>query len=116
MIHMMLADGDIRDNEVDVIRDIYIRIAKAEISHEDLLSEAEELKHHGIGLNQDLVELSGRLNAIGKEHVIKAALSVAAADGEFQEEEKRLIADIATRLGMTPAHIKGVFQSMQSSA
>jgi tellurite resistance protein len=43
--------------------------------------------------------------------VIKAALYVALADGEFQEEEKEMLAKIGNDLGMTPAHIQGVVSS-----
>ncbi len=37
---------------------------------------------------------------------------VAAADGEFQDEEKELIGAIGQALQMTPAHMNGVIASM----
>ena len=115
MIHMMIADGEIQENEIDMIRGIYSRVAKSEVSRDDLMSEADNVKREALGFHSDLRQLSGSLNSIGKELVVKAALSVAAADGQFQDEERKLIVDIATRLGMTPAHIKGTLQSMLSS-
>jgi tellurite resistance protein len=111
---MMIADGEIQESEIEMIRGIYNRITRSQVSPDDLMSEADTIKREATGLHSDLFQLSGSLNNIGKELVVKAALSIAAADGQFQEEERNLIVDIATRLGMTPAHIRGTLQSILS--
>ena len=59
-------------------------------------------------LAQYLIGLQGKLNSHGKEMVLKAALNVAFADGEFQKEEQQLIAKIGFDLGMTKTHINGI--------
>jgi tellurite resistance protein len=43
--------------------------------------------------------------------VVRAAIYVAWADGQVQEEEKVMISKIGARLGMTPAHLSGVIES-----
>ena len=50
------------------------------------------------------------LNESGKEMVIQAAYSVAAADGSFHEEKQRLLGEIGKALEMSKAHLNGVIQ------
>ncbi len=62
-----------------------------------------------------LAEMAGNLNENGKEMVVKAAFMVAAADGEFQDEEKELIGSIGEALEMSPAHMNGIITSMMQA-
>ena len=52
------------------------------------------------------------VNESGKEIVIRAAFLVAAADGEFHDDEKALLAEIGQALDMSDAHLKGVISSV----
>lgn len=111
MIHMLLADGVVDDNEVKVALDVYERIAGDRPNESEFLQEIDRIKGTKEDFSSTLIDLQGCLNDEGKELVIKAALYVAAADGEFQDEEKELLLNIGNSLGMTPAHIRGVISS-----
>jgi len=108
MIHMLLADGIIDVSEIDEAMNIYLKITDKDIDEDQFRAEIDDIKRSKEPMGTLLTRLQGSLNSEGKEMVIRAALAVAMADGEFQEEEQVLITEIAQDLGMTPAHLKGV--------
>ncbi len=111
MIHILLADGIINDAEVDTVQDIYHRITGNQIDRTKFLDEINLIETNNEDLSRMLINLQGSLNDEGKEMVIKAALYVALADGEFHDEENLMLAKIGKDLGMTKAHIQGVISS-----
>ena len=112
MVEMMLADGSVDDEEVAVIRDIYGQLAGVAIGEDEVRREIVEAETRTRDVAAALAEMSGNLNDAGKEMVVRAAFLVAAADGQFQDEEKQLIASIGGALQMSPAHMNGVISSM----
>jgi len=112
MVLMMLADGKIDDEEIETIRLVYGKLAKAEISKEDVQREVEASRADGRGLRPYLASVVGSLNDAGKELVVKAAFFVASADGHVSEEETTLLAELAAALEMSPTHFKGVIDKL----
>ena len=112
MVEMMLADGVVDDEEVAVIKNIYGQLAGTEVSEHDIRAEIVEAETRTGDVTAALAEMAGNLNENGKEMVVKAAFMVAAADGEFQDEEKELIGSIGKALEMSPAHMNGIIASM----
>lgn len=112
MIHILLADGVIDDAEIETSIDIYKKITGNEITAASFRNEIDVIQaNKQENLSSCLHNLQGVLNDEGKELVIKAALYVALADGEFQQEEQELLGKIGSDLGMTNAHIQGVVSS-----
>src|SRR5262245_46678539 len=109
---MMLADGVVEDAEVETIQRIYGKLAAKEISRTEIDDEVARARADGRGAADWVKTLKGRLNDGGKEVVVKAALCVAAADGQFQKEEREMLGQIATALEMSPAHFKGLLMEM----
>lgn len=112
MVDMMLADGSVDDEELEVIRTIYGQLVGNEISEDAIRAEILEAESAQRDITETLADIAGHLNDNGKELVIKAAYMVAAADGVFEEEEKVMIGTIAKSLGMTSAHLQGVIASL----
>jgi len=112
MIHMMLADGQIDDEEIGQIRKLYKQVAGVELGESEIRAEIREVEGQAQRMLDRLRELGGNLNEHGKELVIKAALLVAAADGEFQKEEQELLNQIAEAIRMSPAHLRGVMSTV----
>ncbi len=108
MIQMLLADGNVDDREVETVREIYQQIAGTEISRQALRDQIATIEADHREVEDYLSELGGHLNDHGKEMVIRSAFLVAAADGEFHEDERALLEVIGKFLQMSPAHIKGV--------
>jgi tellurite resistance protein len=112
MVLMMLADGKIEDDEVETIRMIYAKLAKGELSKDDVAREVAASNADGRGLRQYLASILGSINDSGKEIVIKAAYFVAASDGKVSPEETNLLAELAAALEMSPSHFKSVIDKL----
>lgn len=108
MVQMMLADGHVDDQEIETIREVYQKLSGAPLSREEVEGEIHDAKGEGRTVVDYLSRLSGQLNAHGKEMVVKAALLVAAADGEFQPEEQDFVAQVGSALDMSSAHLRGI--------
>lgn len=111
MMHMLLADGVVEDAEIDMAQQVYQKVSGQEISQSALREEIYLIRERQEPLADCLAAVRGHLNDEGKEMVIKAALYVALADGEFQQEEQNMLAEIGAALGMTHAHVQGVISS-----
>lgn len=112
MMHILLADGVVEESEIAVAQEIYQKISGREISQSSLHEEIYRIRESGESLDDSLTAVRGFLNDEGKELVIKAAMYVALADGEFQQEEQQMVAEIGAALGMTKAHVQGVVGSV----
>lgn len=113
MVQMMLADGEVDEEEIEAIRNIYGQLTNAEISADEVRVAISQVRRDRQDISTSLARCAGYLNDNGKEMVVKAAFLVAAADGEFHEEEKALLAEVGQSLGMTAAHFNGVINSMR---
>lgn len=112
MVLMMLADGNVDPEEVRIVREIYEQLAKVQLSADDVNAEVDAARSDGRGIETSLADFVGHLNDSGKEIVLRGAFLVAAADGEFQEEERQLMRSIGHALDMSPAHVNGVLHSL----
>jgi tellurite resistance protein len=112
MVQMMLADGEVDEGEVQTIREIYGELTNSELSDADVRSEISLVEREQQDVATSMAQFAGYLNDSGKEIVIRAAFLVAAADGEFHDDEKALLAEIGQALGMSDAHMKGVISSV----
>jgi uncharacterized tellurite resistance protein B-like protein len=113
MVLMCLADGVVDPEEVATIQRVFGQIAKRQITAEEVHAEIASAQSDGRPVHEFLAGgIAATLNDSGKEMVIRAAFMVAAADGQFQDEEKQLLAQIGSALQMTPAHLNGVIDSM----
>jgi tellurite resistance protein len=112
MVQMMLADGEVDEEEVQTIREIYGELTNSELSDADVRSEISLVEREQQDVATSMAQFAGYLNDSGKEIVIRAAFLVAAADGEFHDDEKALLAEIGQALGMSDAHLKGVISSV----
>jgi len=114
MILMMLADGVIDDSELSMIGSVYKEVTGKPISEADIRQQAEELQASGTTIHGFLGEMGSLLNDPGREMVVEAAFMVAMADGDFDESERELLAEIAASMHMTPAHVNGVIDGLLS--
>lgn len=119
MVMMLLADGVVDAEEVEVVRVIYNRFTQLDLSEQEVLAEITEAKSDNRSIEEFASTLVGFLNVDGREMVLRCALMVALADGEFHATEQELLKNIATALQMSPAHFKGVlaeFMDMSAEA
>ena len=85
-------------------------LSGAVVTEDEIRAEAKTLE--GQALNAAISPLVGSLNDAGKELVIKAAFMVAMSDGEFPDEEKALMADIAKALEISNKRFQEILGSL----
>lgn len=112
MVMMCLADGVVDDEEIETIKQIYGRLAKREISDEEVSDEIVAAMQANASVSDYLGGIVARLNDAGKEAVVTAAFYVAAADGEFQDEEQDLLEQIGQALELRPSHLNRILDKL----
>ena len=112
MVLMMMADGEIYEEEIETIRQVFGKLSRREVGRDEVDAEVAAAKSEGRGLRPYLASVAPNLNDTGKELVVKAAFCVAAADGKVTDEETALLAELAAALEMSKAHFKGAIAEL----
>lgn len=115
MIMMMLADGHIDDEELNMVQKIINKFGHNDITKDDLNKLIEDVQYKKEPIQKYLSKITPSLNEHGKEIIIKCGLAVAAADGNIDDSEITLIQEMAKSMEMSPSHVKGILQDMAKS-
>jgi uncharacterized tellurite resistance protein B-like protein len=113
LISVLSADGRIDPSELHTVSQIYESLTKRSLSPAEI--QAEIRAGDTSSLNAYLTDLEPFLNNPGKEIIIKAALMVAAADGDFDPREKTEIFQIARALSVSQAHLSGIISELSET-
>lgn len=110
MVLMMLADGEIDEEELLVVQDIINRNGHHDVTLEELEFYANTVKNSPDDVSTYLKNVATSLNEHGKEMVIRSAFSVAAADGHIDDSEVNLIYEMGQVMNMSKAHLRGILE------
>lgn len=113
MILMLLADGDIDDNEIEMIKGVYAKVSGYALTDEEIREEIDLATQEKIKVNEYLKKVTPYLNKTGKARVLKSAYYVASADGIFHDGEQALMEEISEALEMEPTHYQSVIDSIR---
>ncbi len=108
LIQMMLADGEVSPDEVEAIRVVCADIGGFQLTPQAIDNLVEKARTRSESVVDTVRRHTPMLNANGKETVIRAATTVAVADGSFDEREQRFLAALGQALEMSDAHVRGV--------
>lgn len=108
MIAMTLADGKIDDEEKEMIKKIFEEITGSKLSDDDIEVDLYSYESNYISLEKYVKNLFPYLNDSGKENILKVAYYVSIADGELDHSEEKLLNDLAKKLQLSKAHLKGI--------
>jgi uncharacterized tellurite resistance protein B-like protein len=108
MILIMLADGEIDDNEKVQVLEIINKFGHNDISMTQLENLIKIVQVENKDISTYLKEVGPSLNEHGKEIIIKCALSVAASDGHVDQSELDMIAKMGDVMEMSRTHLKGI--------
>jgi len=112
MVLIMLADGEIDDNEMDTVLKIINKFGHNDITLEVLDLYVQEVQKNQEPIGTYLAKVTPSLNEHGKEMIIKCALSVASSDGHVDDSEIQLISEMAKTMEMSPSHLKGIMSEL----
>ena len=110
IVSMISADGVTDQAEKGAALEVMKRYSTT-YTNEDLDRDLATLDHKT--LDDQLVQVAGTLNEHGKEELLSACLSIAAADGSLHESEIVDVVRAGAALGMSQAHVKGVISHFQ---
>ena len=108
MILMMLVDGKIDPEEIDVIQEIYSQLTGNECDQRTLEHDIAAMKDQQPKIKDFINGAIGLLNENGKIFVYKAAFLVAIADGEIAKKEEKLIKSLGKGLGLSRSIVKEI--------
>lgn len=116
MIAMLLADGVIDDAEVKELQETFQDLAGVEVTEQDLREEIAVIQQQGSNAIEMVAEFGPGLNEKGKEMVITAAYQIAMADGRIDPTEQQLMEDLAEKMEITPAHLRGIMSVLAEAS
>ncbi len=106
-IQMMAVDGEIADDEVTAIQEMYLQVTGHDLDDASIRREAERVSDASIDELADFLGgLSEGMSAKGKELILKTAFWVIAADAEFDETEASFIYRVGGALGVSAADVR----------
>jgi len=108
MVMIMLADGEIDENEMVAVQKVINKFGHNDISIEELKAYVEEIETKPEPISTYLKKVTPSLNEHGKEIIIKCALAIAAADGNVDDSEIELINEMAKTMQMSTSHLNGI--------
>jgi uncharacterized tellurite resistance protein B-like protein len=114
MAIMVLADGVVDESEIDAMTSIYNSLTGKDASREDMALEIETTKNEDLAIEDYLESINGQVNANGKELVVRALISIAYADGDFDEEEQKTLIKALSALDITENHFKEIMDDFKS--
>jgi len=112
MVLIMLADGEIDDNEMTAVLEIINKFGHNNLTREELETYVSQVQANQEPIHTYLSKIGPSLNEHGKEIIIKCALSVAFADGNIEAKELKLITEMAKAMEMSASHLKGIFHEL----
>lgn len=115
MIRVMLADGDVADEECHAAAVIIYEMTDTEVAPDAIRADAALARDGGTDLDATLAELAPHLKPEGRAMVVKAALMIALADGDFAREEQELVHGIARAVGLSDAEFSAVLSEVKES-
>lgn len=115
LVKMALADRQVTPDELETVRDIYRQVTGDALGEAEVDREIERARSDGRSVAEYLEDVVYHLNDHGKEMVLQAAFAVASADGDFGDEEQRLLGDIGQALEMSPSHVRGALSAMTTA-
>lgn len=116
-VSVAAANGRIDAAEIEVVCSVVVTVTGNPVDRVAVESFAKRAGIEDLGIAERyLRRLEPALKAEGKEMIVQAALAVAVADGQMDEEEAGVVTRIANALGVSAAHLRGILASVAQRA
>lgn len=114
MVLIMLADGEIDDNEMATVLKIVNKFGHNDITLQELQEYVIKVQRNPEEISTYLKGISPLLNLHGKESIIKCAIAVAASDGNIDASEMKLIYEMAKVMEMNKKHFDRIIEEIKN--
>ena len=112
MISIMLADGEIDENEMETVQSIINKFGHNDVSMEELQALVIKVDAEQLPATHYLSQVAPYLNEHSKEVIIRCAIAVAGADSVFATAEIDMIMEMAKAMEMSKSHLKGILDEI----
>lgn len=103
LLMMILADGKVENAEIVTFHRVYHESTGQTVR--DIYKELDEVRTENKQPHQYLREVNAYLNQESKEEILRACMKIAAADGNIDPSELRMIENFGKALELKPAEI-----------
>lgn len=111
LIMMILADGKVENAEIVTFHRVYHESTGRTVR--DIYKEMEEVRAENKSPHQYLKEVVHSLNQEGKEAILRASMRIAAADGDIDPSEIRMVENFGKALELKPAEVAAIIDEMK---
>ena len=111
LIMMILADGKVEDAEISMFHKVYKDVADSVVP--DIYKEIEKVREENKVPRQYLKQVSAYLNEDGKKAIVRAAMMIAASDGEIDPSEVRMVENYGKALELRTLEVREIIDSIK---
>ena len=115
MALVILANGKADSVELAAGSDVFRRLVGMSLPDAELAREVKDIREQDVDVARYLSNFGGHLSIEQKESLVTAACGVALYDGPLQPAEREAVEKVATALGITPAHLRGILAGLESA-
>jgi uncharacterized tellurite resistance protein B-like protein len=112
LIMMILADGRVDDQEINVFHKVYKETTGGYVAN--IYHEIDIVQGKNENPSEYLKSAASFLNDEGKRDVIKACMMIAAADGDIDPSEVKMVEQFGQALEMRPSDVKQIIDATNS--
>ena len=116
-MHLMAAaDRYLSEEEVSLIADLLYKVTGAEVGPDEIIAMSREIDEKSTGgaiYWQSAFAPYRELSLQSRSIILKSAMMVALSDGDFHDEEKHTLGDLAGWLGLTPEEYVQVLETVR---
>lgn len=112
MIAMSVADGRLDDEETNTISQIYQQLTGAALEPKVIHEIAENMQKENFSISDSLNEVQSQIDDSMKSLIVRAAYFVLIADGEVEDQETKLIAEIAGALRISDVQFSRIIEEL----
>lgn len=114
LIMMILADGVVDSAEIQTFHRVYKESTGQVVV--DLVKDMDEVRNENKSAYQYLKGVVNFINQEGKEAILKASMQIAAADGDIDPAEIRMVENFGKALEMTTSEVRTIIESIKQVA
>lgn len=110
MCKIALGDGEIDPSEMNEIYSIYKSLTGVELSEEEIEGVVDVIRNDSMSIADYATHMSGTLNDKGKCMIVSAACRMSKADGDIDDEEVKLIHELAGAMALSKSLVNDLLQ------
>jgi uncharacterized tellurite resistance protein B-like protein len=105
MLATCVADGRVRDEEVEAIRAVALKLFGQELEVDQIRVTATGMLNQDVDVYEVIAQRRAMIDESLRRMIFRAALFVAAADGDVDEREREILGRVAAGLALTESQL-----------